>query len=93
MGSRASQSWKLGIRGDVGPLLVVPLVGSGSFTCLGSCQGERVLDHSVLDGCPGNGGRPGEGVRRALSPCGGSNIRRFWAESWRLRAPRAVSHC
>lgn len=50
-----------------------------------------MLDHSVLDGCPGNGGRPGEGVRRALGPCSGSNIRRFWAESWRLGAPEGPS--
>ena len=82
-----SQSRTLGIRGDVGPLLMVPLVGSG-IPCLGSCQGERVSDHGLLDGCWGR--RPQEGPwvpvaaptseAPGLSPGG--------------RGPlRAVSHC
>ena len=56
-----SQSRMLGTRGDMGPHLMVPLVGSGSFTCLGSCQGEQVSDHSLLDGCPGRRRQEGLG--------------------------------
>ena len=109
-GSRVSetavsgQSWMLDIRGDVGALLMLPLVESGSLPCQRSCQGERMsrargpaqrrsgsswlLDHGLLDGCSESGGRPGEGVRRALGPCGGSDIRCSWSECWRLGTPK-----
>lgn len=57
MGSRASRSWKLA-SGEMWDPLVVPLVGSGSFTCLGELSGRAVLDHVCAGRLPGNGGQP-----------------------------------